>query len=60
MSEPLAESVVPCWEVDEQWPKFCASLSNGRGRCRNGTCFLMEARLAERQPSLFDQERTDG
>jgi len=32
----------PCWEVDERWPKFCASLANGRKRCKKGACFLVE------------------
>lgn len=46
----------PCWEITERWPKFCARLANGHGRCRKGTCVVVEAR----QASLFDQERTDG
>jgi hypothetical protein len=36
--------VVPCWEVSERWPRFCASLANGRKRCRKGTCFLQDAK----------------
>lgn len=36
--------MTPCWEVSERWPKFCASLANGRKRCRKGTCYLVEIR----------------
>lgn len=46
----------PCWEINKRWPKFCASLSNGHGRCRKGTCYVLQAR----QSSLFDREHTDG
>lgn len=45
----------PCWEIAECWPKFCARLSNGRGRCRKGTCSVVEA-----QQELLDRERADG
>lgn len=54
--ERSAEDLRPCWEITARWPKFCASLANGHGRCRKGTCFAVESR----QASLFDQERTDG
>jgi hypothetical protein len=40
--------VKPCWEVDPRWPKFCASLANGRGRCRKGKCFLVDGPLADK------------
>lgn len=51
-----AESLGSCWEINGRWPKFCASLANGHGRCRKGTCSVVESR----QAMLFDRERTDG
>jgi hypothetical protein len=35
----------PCWEVSDRWPTFCASLANGRGRCRKGTCLLHDGQV---------------
>jgi len=47
MSEPAAK---PCWEINPRFPKFCASLSNGHGRCRKGTCYIIAT-----QQRLFDE-----
>ena len=44
-----AESDRPCWALVERFPKFCASLANGHGRCRKGTCFVLEARQGRLQ-----------
>lgn len=30
----------PCAELSDRFPKFCASLSNGHDRCREGFCWL--------------------
>lgn len=41
-------------------PRFCASLSNGRGRCPKGTCFLddtlepVPADVRDNQPEASD------
>lgn len=32
----------PCWEISERFPKFCASLANGTGRCRKGECGALD------------------
>lgn len=46
----------PCWEIR---PKFCASLSNGHGRCKKGTCFVIDVKPWPPQGSLFEAERAD-
>ena len=40
----------PCWEITERWPKFCASLANGHGRCRKGTCRFLDSRTSNEKP----------
>jgi hypothetical protein len=41
------EDSQPCWELDPKAPRFCASLANGHGRCRKGTCVVLERRRSE-------------
>src|SRR5215475_9950394 len=38
----LDAHVAACWELDLGRAGFCASLANGRDRCRKGTCSLTE------------------
>lgn len=36
------DTTTPCWEPVPRFPKFCASLANGHGRCRKGRCFVVD------------------